>query len=48
MAIRTMKKDSDLNALLARSAESGKFFEKEGFTDLSDVIKYAIKRSEAN
>lgn len=39
------KRDSEDRAFLAKSVRTGRFFEKEGFTELSDVVKYAIKKS---
>lgn len=39
------KKDLENKAFLARSVETGKFFRKEGFSDLSDIVNYAIKKS---
>lgn len=32
--------------LLERSADAGKYFKKEGLEDLSNVVDYAIKRSD--
>jgi hypothetical protein len=40
-----LNEEREIKILFARSAKNGKFFEKKGLFELSDVIKYAIDKT---